>query len=62
MGGPDTHIFTIRDAQALFTGKRLSDLTIVGVDKSPPRADLAVHLLFQVEAPDDSRYVIDLGM
>ena len=45
-GGPGTRTFFIRDAQALFTGKRLSDITIAGVPRIP---FLEANGLFQLE-------------
>ena len=59
--GADTHVWSMKDALLLFTEQQASSLTIVGVDNAPTRADLAGHLLIAVEAPDGSRYTLDLG-
>ena len=52
----------IKDAQRLFTEQQAPSLKIVGVDNLPTRADLAGHRLITVQAPDGSRYVLDLGL
>ena len=50
--GADNHIFTLRDAQSLFSSLRISGLRIIGVNGTATSADLAGHLVIQVEAPD----------
>jgi hypothetical protein len=58
----DTHLLSLEAAEALLTEKKESNLRILGVSGSTTRAELAGHLILEVEAPDKTTYHVDLGL
>ena len=59
--GADAHIWTLADAEQLFSSQGISNLQVIGVNGVPVRADLAGHLVVVTEAPTGERFQIDLG-
>ena len=56
------HLFTLKAASEFFSEKQISQLDVMGVSGRTTRAGLQGHLIIAVQAPDGTRYDLDLGL